>query len=51
MVEEVCLREMNLYGSLAPPDPKEALELKATLSATGLFGTLLQNNSETLPIG
>ncbi|CAB9530123.1 expressed unknown protein [Seminavis robusta] len=50
MVEEVCLREMNLHVSLTAPDPCKTLLLKPT-SALGLFGYHLQRNGEPLPIG
>ena len=51
MVEEVCLREMNLYVSLKGPQPQQVLELKETPSAPGLFGVPLQIAGEALPIG
>mmetsp|Transcript_11709 Transcript_11709/g.24157 ORF Transcript_11709/g.24157 Transcript_11709/m.24157 type:complete len:383 (+) Transcript_11709:276-1424(+) len=51
MVEEVCLREMNLFVSLKGPSPQQVLELKETPSAPGLFGIPLQLAGETLPIG
>ena len=51
MVEEVCLREMNLYVSLTGPLPQELLVLKETPSAPGLFGIPLEMAGETLPIG
>mmetsp|Transcript_25842 Transcript_25842/g.56661 ORF Transcript_25842/g.56661 Transcript_25842/m.56661 type:complete len:691 (-) Transcript_25842:188-2260(-) len=51
MVEEVCLREMNLYVSLTGPLPQEVLVLKETPSAPGLFGIPLEIAGETLPIG
>lgn len=51
MVEEVCLREMNLYVSLTGPRPQQVLELKETPSAPGLFGIPLQMAGEALPIG
>lgn len=51
MVEEVCLREMNLYVSLKGPEPQQVLELKETPSAPGLFGVPLQIAGEALPIG
>jgi hypothetical protein len=50
MVEEVCLREMNLHVCLTAPDPQKTLLLKQT-SALGLFGFHLQRNGEPLPIG
>ena len=51
MVEEVCLREMNMYVSLTGPGPQQVLELKETPSASGLFGIPLGIAGETLPIG
>jgi len=51
MVEEVCLREMNLYVSLTGPRPQQVLELKETPSAPGLFGIPLRIAGEALPIG
>ncbi len=51
MVEEVCLREMNLYVSLNGPEPQQALELNEMPSAPGLFGIPLQLAGEALPIG
>lgn len=51
MVEEVCLREMNLYVSLTGPRPQQILELKETPSAPGLFGIPLRMVGEELPIG
>ena len=51
MVEEVCLREMNLYVSLTGPRPQQILELGETPSAPGLFGIPLQMAGESLPIG
>jgi len=51
MVEEVCLRELNLYVSLTGPRPQQVLELKETPSAPGLFGIPLRIAGEELPIG
>ena len=51
MVEEVCLREMNLYVSLTGPLSQQVLELRETPSAPGLFGIPLQIAGEALPIG
>ena len=51
MVEEVCLREMNLYVSLTGPLPQEVLELEEMPSAPGVFGIPLEIAGETLPIG
>merc|ERR1740130_1213065 len=47
MVEEVCLREMNLYVSLTGPGPQQVLELKETRHAPGLFGIPLELAGET----
>jgi len=51
MVEEVCLREMNLCVELEGPSPEEVLQLKEMPSAKGLFGIPLELAGETLPIG
>ncbi|KAL3923421.1 MAG: hypothetical protein SGARI_006224 [Bacillariaceae sp.] len=40
MVEEVCLREMNLFVDLTAPPPREALGLKG-ISAPGFLGESL----------
>ena len=50
MVEEVCLREMNLFVNLTAPNPREALELKR-ISAPGFLGVPLQISGEPLPLG
>ena len=50
MVEEVCLREMNLFVNLTEPHPREALELKR-ISAPGFLGVPLQLAGEPLPLG
>mmetsp|Transcript_37669 Transcript_37669/g.91622 ORF Transcript_37669/g.91622 Transcript_37669/m.91622 type:complete len:720 (+) Transcript_37669:1-2160(+) len=50
MIEEVCLREMNLFVSLSGPAADHALELKET-SAVGFLGLPLEMAGETLPIG
>jgi hypothetical protein len=50
MVEEVCLREMNLFVNLTQPAPLESLELKE-VSATGFLGIPLALAGETLPLG
>ena len=50
MVEEVCLREMNLHVCLEAP-PKEKTLLLQQTSAFGLFGFVLQQAGEPLPIG
>jgi hypothetical protein len=50
MVEEVCLREMNLFVDLQAPEKCRTLLLQPT-SALGLFGTALLKAGEPLPIG
>lgn len=50
IVEEVCLREMNLYVDLKEPDKGQTLLLQPT-SALGLFGLALKKAGESLPIG
>lgn len=50
MIEEVCLREMNLFVSLSGPSADRPLELKET-SANGFLGTPLNCAGEILPIG
>lgn len=50
IVQEVCLREMNLHVRVVAPDPQKLLGLQPT-SAMGIFGTPLQIAGETLPIG
>ena len=50
MVEEVCLREMNLHVALEEPSRDKTLLLQNT-SALGLFGYTLQQAGEPLPIG
>jgi hypothetical protein len=50
IVEDICLREMDLHVRLEAPDPKKVLELKPT-STVGFFGVPLQMAGETLPIG
>ena len=50
MVEEVCLREMNLHVELEEPSKDRILLLKNT-SALGIFGYTLQQAGEPLPIG
>ena len=50
MIEEVCLREMNLFVSLSGPATDHALELSET-SAVGFLGLPLEMAGETLPIG
>ncbi len=49
-VEEICLREMNLFVKLNAPEKMLTLELPKT-SASGLFGVALQIAGEPLPIG
>jgi hypothetical protein len=50
MVEEVCLREMNLHVQLNAPDPQRTLILPDT-SAVGFLGVPLEMAGETLPVG
>ena len=50
MLEEVCLREMNLHVSVSAPDRDKILFLPET-SALGVFGKALQLAGEPLPIG
>jgi hypothetical protein len=50
MIEEVCLREMNLFVTLTGPKADRPLELKET-SANGFFGIPLENAFEALPVG
>ncbi|KAG7339245.1 hypothetical protein IV203_002127 [Nitzschia inconspicua] len=50
MVEEVCLREMNLFVRLTQPAPQESLELKE-VSTPGFLGIPLALAGETLPLG
>lgn len=50
LVEDLCLREMNLYVNITGPDPKQSLVLKKT-SALGFLGIPLQLAGEPLPLG
>ncbi|KAL3941677.1 MAG: hypothetical protein SGARI_000519 [Bacillariaceae sp.] len=50
MVEEVCLREMNLFVDLTEPNPREILELQR-ISAPGFLGVPLEIAGEPLPLG
>lgn len=50
IVEEVCLREMNLFVSVCNPSKTDALDLRATPSALGIFGRALQAAGEILPL-
>jgi len=50
LVEDLCLREMNLHLLILDPDPKETLILKET-SAAGFLGVPLQLAGEALPVG
>ena len=50
MVEEVCLREMNLYVDVVAPEPERTLLLSET-SALGFLGLPLQMAGVPLPIG
>jgi hypothetical protein len=51
MVEEVCLREMNLHVCLQAPDPQRTMVLADTSSAKGFLGMPLQMAGEPLPVG
>jgi hypothetical protein len=51
MVQEVCLREMNLYVHLTGPDPQEVLELREAPSARGFLGIPLDLAGEVQPLG
>lgn len=50
MIEDVCLREMNLLVKISAPDKEKTLALQPT-SALGIFGLALQMHGEKLPIG
>jgi hypothetical protein len=51
MLEEVCLREMNIYVSVsAAPDDQAPLCLPTT-SEVGVFGKALQLDGYPLPVG
>jgi hypothetical protein len=50
LLEDLCLREMNLFVSITGPDPRQSLSLKPT-SAAGFLGVALQRAGETLPVG
>jgi preprotein translocase subunit YajC len=50
MVEEICLREMNLFVQLTQPASQERLELKE-VSTPGFLGIPLQQAGESLPLG
>lgn len=51
MLEEVCLREMNIYVSVsAAPDQQAPLSLPVT-TESGVFGKALQLDGYPLPIG
>ena len=50
IVEEVSLRELNLYLKLKAPSISTVLELRPT-SAKGVFGQTLELAGEPLPIG
>ena len=50
MVEELCLREMNIHVKLDGPSPQKVLVLRKT-SALGFLGTPLQLAGEPLPVG
>jgi hypothetical protein len=50
LLEDLCLREMNLYVNITGPDPRQSLSLKPT-TAGGFLGVPLQLAGETLPVG
>ena len=50
IVEDLCLREMNLRVNVTPPMTEKALALQPT-SAVGIFGRALQMAGEALPLG
>ena len=50
MVQELCLREMNIFVKVKGPDLQKTLELKET-SALGFLGVPLQLAGEPLPVG
>lgn len=50
LLEDLCLREMNLYVNISGPNPKQSLVLKQT-SAVGFLGVTLQLAGEPLPVG
>lgn len=50
LLEDMCLREMNLYVHVSSPDPTQSLVLKQT-SALGFLGLPLQIAGELLPLG
>jgi hypothetical protein len=50
LVEEVCVREMNLYVTVLEPNPRQSLVLKET-SAVGFLGIPLRMAGEPLPVG
>lgn len=50
MIEDICMREMNLRVKISAPDREKTLALRNT-SALGIFGLALQMAGETLPIG
>eukprot|EP00934_Nitzschia_sp_Nitz4_P004832 Nitzschia sp. Nitz4//scaffold21_size171442//73956//75951//NITZ4_002163-RA/size171442-augustus-gene-0.202-mRNA-1//-1//CDS//3329542417//4822//frame0 len=50
LVEDLCLREMNLHVRISGPDPTDLLVLNPT-STVGFLGIPLQLAGEKLPIG
>ena len=50
ILEDVCLREMNLRVEVLKPSKNKSLALQAT-SELGMFGLVLQMAGETLPLG
>jgi len=53
MIEEVCVREMNLFVDVKAPNQTQPLALQSTTATSGLgeFGLPLLMAGETLPIG
>jgi hypothetical protein len=50
ILEDVCLREINLHVQVLKPNKDKILALQAT-SALGIFGFALQMAGEALPLG
>jgi len=50
ILQDVCLREMDLQIDLVCPDKQSLLRLPEMPSALGIFGVLLQSHGELLPL-
>jgi len=50
IVQDVCLRELDISLALDVPEKDFVLQLPEIASTTGLFGDLLQSFGETLPL-